>query len=299
MVDLNISQDYYKLLNVKRSSLTRVIQQAYKKKYSRIPQENKENIKDYFKTLDKALDVLTDIDKRSKYDAQWTYNFLKNYAWKNQELSEKDFKAIEKFWAKQHLNREVYVSLDFDNFIANYDLKWYVPFYEEAFWKNVKQKEEIYTLSVDSLYRKRYFYLILLVVAIFSFVSSIVFYDFFGIFLSAILALGSVSVFLAIIRPLIRVFKFINKDKTIENAKVVDKWVKVKPVFLFKRYIPNYFVAYETDYGIFYQKVKPQIFDILKKDMPVDVLISVDNTDQAMITKNYLKFLMKKAKNRN
>ncbi len=299
MIDLNIDQDYYKVLGIKRSALTQQIQKAYKDKYHQPPADQMSNIKSlksYFIDLDRALEILTNINKRSAFDAHWTYNFLKKYAWNDQLLSEKDYKYLERFWARQHLNREIYASLNFDNFTPEYDLKWYVPFYQESFWKDVEKKEETYTPSLYSSYKNRLVFSTLTLISFFGVAFSIFFMNSLGTILFASLLTVFILLIFWSIKKFLKDWRFANEDKTLETAQIVDKWVKLEPRFFSAKYKPIYFVAYKTDNGIFYQRVSQNVFNRLKTESPVDIVVSINNPSKTMLSKTLLDFLEKKTK---
>ncbi len=298
MIDLNIDQNYYEVLGVRRSALTRQIQQAYKKKYRQRPGSDTsiKSLRNYFIQLDRALDTLTNINKRSTFDAQWTYNFLKNYAWERHFLTEKDYKYLQRFWSRQHLNREIYASLNFDNFTPDYDLKWYVPFYQEAYWQDVKKKEETYTPSLYYFYHRRYWYALFSLVGFVGVASSVMFMNFIGLGLAILLLAGFIMLSFWAVRSLLIAWSFAREDKTLETADVVDKWVKLKPRLLSPKYKPVYYVAYGNDYGTFYQRVSQNVFNRLKMESPVDVVVSINNPTRTMLSKPFIQFLEKKAK---
>ena len=299
MIDLNIDRDYYKVLGVRRTAITRQIQQAYKKKYRQPPttdMQDTKSLRSYYIELDRALDYLTDINKRSSFDAQWTYNFLKDYAWEKQLLSEKDYKSLQRFWSRQHLNREIYASLNFDSFTPEYDLKWYVPFYQEAFWQDVKKKEETYTPSLYSFYHNRFVYALLTLVGFAGIVATAYFYDYLGLILTAVMMLAFISLTFWAARSLTIAWSFAREEKTLESAEIVDKWVKLKPRWFSSKFKPVYYVAYGNDYGTFYQRVSQNVFNRLKMEAPVDVVVSINNPTKTMLSKIFLQFLEKKAK---
>ncbi len=298
MIDINIEKDYYKILGVRRSANTRQIQQAYQKRYKQPFSLNKEefsSLRDYFLNLERALEALTDINKRSTYDAHWTYNFLKNYAWDNQLLTDNDLKHLKRFWSRLHLNREVYSSLNFDNFTPEYDLKWYIPFYQEAFWQDVKKKEKSYYKSIFHYYTNRYWFLAALFLGFVGVVASITFMNYLGLVLAVLIMLASAGLVYWSARNFFIAWTFKQEDKTIEDGLIVDKWVKLRPRLLLPKYKPVYYIAYKTDYGTFYQRVNQNIFNRLKLGMPVDVLVSLINPAKSMISKSFIEFLEKKS----
>ncbi len=248
----------YKLLNTYRSATKREIERAYKYVTDRLINSadlDSKQMLERFKEIDKAFAILTDTFSRSKYDALDTYNFIQNTAWTTHRLEQRDLKKLENLWTKQHINRELERSLNFDKFVPEYDLIWYVPFYQEVYHRKVEQKEAKYTRTRDFISKVFVSFIVTLIIAALIFLVGLgvmVFTASFvvGIFLFVTGSMGLVSSYL-----LYRQYRALKANVNVVEAKVVDKWIKVLPRLFSKKLRYGFYLAFEFENKLFYQEV--------------------------------------------
>lgn len=142
-------QDYYKVLGIERSASADDIKKAYRKlarKYHPDVNPDDEKAKKKFQEINEANEVLTDPEKRKKYD-QYGEN------WKNGEEQQR---------AQQQYGRNnggagqnPFGGFDFNNYTGNYDSGEYSDFFEQMFGsrqgggKQTKFRGQDYTSDVQ------------------------------------------------------------------------------------------------------------------------------------------------------
>ncbi len=213
-----------------------------------------------FKEIDKAFAILTDTVSRSRYDALDTYNFIQNTAWTNHRLTQRDLKKLEILWTKQHINRELERTLNFDRFVPEYDLIWYVPFYQEVYHRKVEQKEARYNFTKDYISRVFNSFIVTLVIAALIFflgIGVMVFSSGFvvGVFLFLTGGFGLISAYL-----LYKQYRALKVNVQPAEAQVVDKWIKVVPKLFSRTMKYEFYLAFKFGDKIYYQEVNYETF---------------------------------------
>ncbi len=234
---------------------------------------------DRLKEIDKAFVILNDPNRRSAYDALDTYNVIQNYAWKKHRLSQPDLKKLEAFWAKQHINNELRKNLNFDNFIPEYDLIWYTPFYQEEYFRTVAEKEKQYLPAEDKIAKTRRSAILTLsasgllaasgIMALWLSAMTIV-----AIFLLIAGGLGLISGFL-----LFKQYKTLKSQTVTAQGVITDKWIKPEPLPFSKSVRFRYFLVFDFFGQKYYQEVDAQTFINGKTGATVEVRYVPDTLD--------------------
>ncbi len=291
---LTHNKNLYRLLGIRRNATTREIKKAYNYKVKNINRTNfKDNtqMREYLKQLDKAYDTLIDVNKRSDYDAMEMYYFLKDIAWPDKLLTQKDLEKLKVFWAKQHLNREVYKTLDFNKFSPEYDFSWYLPFYNDFYFKEVEKKEDTYEPAFDDLYNRRFLYIARIVAGLFFIGLAVALWKFITGIIAGFFILVGAYLTIGGFYNIFPVLNFWRDDKLFDSVKIIDKWVKIEPRGLLGKLYPAYFVAFETPYGSYYQQVPEKAFVNLSVGISADIIMARKDPHKVMISPAFLKFI--------
>ncbi len=291
---LTQNKNLYRLLGIRRSATTREIKKAYNyrmKHLNRADFKDNSQLRDYLKQLDKAYETLLDVNKRSDYDAMEMYNFLKDIAWPDTLLSQKDLEKLKVFWAKQHLNRELARTLDFNKFSPEYDFSWYLPFYNDVYFKEVEKKEETYESAFDEAYNRRFIYIAKIVTGLLFIVLAVALWKFITGIIAGVFILAGAYLTIGGFINIFPVLNFWRDDKLFDSVKIIDKWVKIEPRGLLGKLYPAYYVAFETAYGTYYQQVPEKAFVNLPIGLSVDIIMARKDPDKVMISPAFLKFI--------